>query len=186
MNNYESLLRGYGYAGILTSIIWILSRFKVIGLNNFEIISLLIVFIGISTFYFFSDRENQFLLLLSIFVYLSGIAFLIFLNQNKINNGRLNFDFQVFVLITFFAFGAYFLIKSFSSINKALNIILSIIFFLGIILYDFLVEFVVEKYFIGNVFSSMKIITKYIISFLFLALVIFPVRNILSALKSKD
>lgn len=186
MKNYKSLLRGYGYAGIVTSIIWILSRFKVIGLNNFEIISLLIVFIGISTFYFFSDGENQFLPLGSIFVYLSGIAFLIFFNQNKINNGRLNFDFQVFVLITFFAFGTYFLIKIFSSTKRTFNIILAIVFFLGIILYKLLLEFVYEKYFIGDVFSSLKIIIKYIISFLLLALVIFPVRNIFSALKSKD
>lgn len=186
MNNYESLLRGYGYAGIVTSIIWILSRFKVIALNNFEIISLLIVFIGISTFYFFSDRENQFILLVSIFVYLSGIAFLIFFNQNKINNDRLNFDFQIFILITFFAFGTYFLIKIFSSTKRALNIILSIVFYLGIIVYEFLLELVVKKYFIGNVFSSLMIIIKYIISFLLLALVIFPVRNILSTLKSKD
>lgn len=186
MNNFQSLLRGYGYSGVIISLIWVLARFKVLALNNFEILSIAVVVVSITTFYFFSGEKNLFVLLISIFLFFTGIALTIFFNQNEVNNNRLIFDFKFLVTIGFFTFGTFFLTQLFESQQKILKLILAIIFFSGIFVYKFLSDFVFTKILNNKTISLLDDIGSYIISFLLLTLIIFPIKNIISALKSKD
>lgn len=181
-NNFSVQFK-LGLAGIISSLIWIGSKFGLFSISNFEWLSLCGIIYSLVLFYHYYDLEENSFSFLSVFLFFISITFFVYFNQNQSRNSHTSFDFSFFIFVFSFSLGAFLLIKSFLYPKKINQIFVSMIFLIGTILI-FVFKFKLNIWIMVNfgLFNFDKIL-NYLITILLFALLLYPTKNIIKIIK---
>jgi|GEM_PF-2333892 hypothetical protein len=185
MNRIFSIQFNFGVAGIFSSIIWILTKFGLIKLTMNEWISISLLIFSFAMFYYYLSVRNDGLIVFSIFSFFTSIVFIIYWLESAKSNNRINFNFEFFYYAFAFSIISFFLIKSFYS-NAKYNLLTSSILLLFTLIGIFGFQFLNDNIKSSQIHSFIYYyneVKRYLVNLCLVALIYFPVKNLMSVLK---
>ena len=187
MNRVFSIQFNFGVAGIISSIIWILTKFGFFNLTTNEWLSLTFLIISFAAFYYYLNVMNDRFVLLSMFMFFTSIALLIYSFESSNLNNRSAFSFEFLYYAFAFALTSFFLIKSFY-LNPKTNLAIAFILFVFALTGIFGFQASVSLIKSSKAFSlilKLKEVGNYLINICLILLIFFPVKNLISEIKTK-
>lgn len=187
MNKAFPLQFNLGIGGIISSIIWISVKFGLFQLTIYEWLSVSLLIFSLAMFLYFLSEMNDKFLLLSIIFFLVSIVFLIYFFKSSGSNNRFNFNIDFFYYAFAFSFITFFLIKSFFSDHK-INLFISLVFLVFTLILIWLFQnysLIIRFSQVFLIISKTKRILTYIINLFLILLVYFPIKGIITEVKSK-
>lgn len=187
MSKTFSLQFNLSIAGIITSFIWILVKFGLFNLTTYEWLSVGLLIFSFAMFLYFLNEMNDKFLLLSIILFFVSIVFVIYFFKGSSTNNRSIFSFDFFYYAFAFSLITFFAVKSFFSDHK-LNLLVSIIFLIFTLSLTWLfgnLSLNINSSQILLFFSKSKEIVDYIINICLILVIYFPLKDIVSEIKSQ-
>lgn len=186
MNKIFSIQFNFGVAGIISSTIWILAKFGFFNLSANEWLSISLLIFSFAAFYYYLDLMNDGFILLYLLVFFVSIVFLIYSFESSRLNNRADFNFDFFYIAFAFALASLFLVKAFFS-NTKTNFSIALVLFVfaltGIFGFQALSSLIKSSQFFSLILK-LKEVLNYIINICLVLLIYFPIKNIISEIKS--
>jgi hypothetical protein len=188
MNKTFSLQFNLSLAGIIASLLWIMVKFGLFNLTVYQWLSICLLIFSLAVFLYFLNEMNDKFLLLSIILFFVSIVFVIYFFKGSSANNRSIFSFDFFYYAFTFSLITFFGIKSFFSDHK-LNLFVSIVLLIFTLILIWLFQYltlIIKSSQVLLLISKSKEILKYIINICLFLLIYFPVKDIVSEIKSRN